>query len=136
MTTLCKWKGKILYSLAESKWIERKVKGRIKKETSRAMVCLTEGAQQWKSMLRLQIFQIVRRSIGKPDWWIQYSINKFMLCCVKHKKNKTTIVVAYVLHFSFKHLNHLVVFTDIWLLMTAKTRGSWRREGIVGVRWV
>ena len=42
LITSWKWKGKALDCLAESKWIERKVKGRSKKETSRAMICLTK----------------------------------------------------------------------------------------------
>lgn len=47
--------------------MERKLNGPSKKEMSRAMICLTEGAQQLKSMLLLWMFQIVRRSLGMSE---------------------------------------------------------------------
>ena len=71
LTTSWKLKAKVLNWSEESKLIETKVNGLIKKEISWAIVCLTEGAQQLKSMLRLRIFQTVRCSSDKPDWCIQ-----------------------------------------------------------------
>ena len=71
LTMSWKRKGKALNWSSESKKIERKVNGRMREATSRAMICVTEGAQQLKSILRLWTFQTVSRSLGRPDWCIQ-----------------------------------------------------------------
>ena len=62
-----KIKGITTNHSSETKQIESKLKGRIREATSLAMTCETEGVQQLMSILRFQTFQMVRRSLCKPD---------------------------------------------------------------------
>ena len=50
-----KIKGIAANHSSETKKIESKLKGRIREATSLAMTCVTDEAQQWKSMHRLRI---------------------------------------------------------------------------------